>query len=142
MVQKTPPPPWRQSPPPQRRKRAAYCALGYIRRAKTHSLFSWKSGGIGKLLYSKAGYSRQGLRKFWAERLASASRPAAYSQTSLRSAIRLRIAGSHRRLTTKNGADSSVFQKVPRQTKELFDQSIAPAAMRVAAAATSCSSAR
>src|SRR5882724_5466640 len=33
-----------------------------MRRAKVHSAGTWESGGSGKLLYSVAGYSRQG---FW-----------------------------------------------------------------------------
>src|ERR1017187_2352657 len=34
--------------------------VGYIRRAKVHSPGSFQSGGMGKLLYSQAGYVRKG----------------------------------------------------------------------------------
>src|SRR3954469_24038432 len=34
--------------------------LGYMSRAKTHSPGTFASGGIGKSLYSQAGYSRNG----------------------------------------------------------------------------------
>src|SRR5215471_4922025 len=59
MVQKMPRPPWRQSPKPRKRNPRAKDAFGYMSRAKANSVFSWQYGGVGKLLYSKAGYSRQ-----------------------------------------------------------------------------------
>src|SRR5581483_6942377 len=72
MVQKTPRPPSRQSAPYPRNRRNppmpqifGFVVFGYIRRPNAHSVFSWESGGIGKSLYSKAGYSRQAFGAFW-----------------------------------------------------------------------------
>src|SRR5215472_5948621 len=62
--------------------------VGYMRRAKAHSVFSCQSGGIGKFSYSRPGYSRNGR---WAQRTATHARPQATHHSHLRRTIRVRI---------------------------------------------------